>query len=204
MRYTDLLEEQAKQITVVYGGRFQPMHAGHYALYSKLAQEFGADNVFIATMFGKKQQAAHAAGNYGSDPFTFEEKAYIIKKMFGISNVVNTSPYQPDLSKMGRNPETSAVVLAFSAKDAGRLKTGGVLHPMPQDKKSLETYFENGSTHRAYIKEMPIEKGGMSATDFRTAMASNSPAEEKQKTFVEFFGKFDQEIFDFIEERVSK
>lgn len=205
MRYNDLIsEDKTKNVTVVYGGRFQPMHSGHFALYNKLANQFGKENVFIATMFGKKQQAAHGAGNYSEDPFTFEEKAKIIQKMFGISNVVNTSPYQPDLSAMGRDPAKTAVIMAFSAKDAGRLKTGGVLHTLPSDTSSLETYHENGSVNRAYILEMPIEQGGMSATDFRATMASNKSPEDKQKVFTKFFGKFDQQVFDFIEGRVTK
>ena len=57
MRYYDILKEgTTDQITVFYGGRFQPMHKGHYSLYLKLVREYGADNVFIATTFGKKQQ----------------------------------------------------------------------------------------------------------------------------------------------------
>ena len=206
MRYTDLLTEaQAKQITVVYGGRFQPMHQGHFSLYKKLVQRFGEENVVIATMLSKAAQAQQASGDYTKDPFTFKEKTYIMRKMFGITRVMDTSPYRPDISQAGRSPENSAVVLVFSAKDAGRLKGSATIHPLPQSFKvdSLEAYMEDGNIKRAYLLEMPIEKGGMSATDFRTVMASDSPAEEKQETFVEFFGKFDQEIFDFIEGRLK-
>ncbi|NCW62658.1 MAG: hypothetical protein EBW04_00735, partial [Betaproteobacteria bacterium] len=79
MRYSDLLmEATTDKVTVFYGGRFQPMHKGHFGLYSKLVQRFGADNVFIATTFGQKQQAMHGSGDYSTDPFTFEEKASIM------------------------------------------------------------------------------------------------------------------------------
>lgn len=195
------LTESVENVAVFYGGRFQPMHQGHFALYKRLVSQFGADNVFIATTFGKKQQAMHSAGDYSTDPFTFEEKAYIASKMFGIpeNHIVNTMPYRPDVTMVGRNPETTATVLAFSEKDAGRLKAGGALQPYPKDGAELEST----ASGRAYFLSMPIEAGGMSATDFRTVMASDAPAEEKQKTFQQFFGKFDQEIFNFIQERLT-
>lgn len=206
MRYSDIIltEAQAKQITVVYGGRFQPMHAGHNSLYQKLTQRFGKDNVFVATTVSKEAQTQQKAGNFSKDPFTFEEKTYIAKKMFGIQNIVQTSPYRPELDKMGRDPNTSGVVLVFSEKDAGRLKSSPSIHPLPKDLNSMEAYYEDGNMKRAYILEMPIEEGGMSATDFRKDM-SNSELDdnEKQNTFVKFFEKFDQEIFDFIKERLS-
>lgn len=202
MRYYDILKEgTTDQITVFYGGRFQPMHKGHYSLYLKLVREYGADNVFIATTFGKKQQKMHGGGNYSTDPFNFNEKQMIISKMFGISksHIIDTLPYRPDLAKAGKDPSKTATVLAVSAKDADRLIGGGVLAPLPKDTATLQTTDEN----RAYFTILPVEEGGMSATDFRQVMASNVPTEEKQNTFVQFFGKFDEEIFNFIEERLA-
>ena len=38
-----------KKTIVVYSGRFQPFHRGHYASYKKLVSKFGADNVYIST-----------------------------------------------------------------------------------------------------------------------------------------------------------
>jgi hypothetical protein len=207
MRINDIIKESiqllesVENVAVFYGGRFQPMHQGHFALYKRLVSQFGADNVFIATTFGQKQQAMHQAGDFSTDPFTFKEKAYIASKMFGIpqDHIVNTQPYRPDLSLIGRDPATTATVLAFSEKDAGRLKAGGALAPYPRDGGELEST----ASGRAYFLAMPIEAGGMSATDFRKAMASDAPEQEKIKTFQQFFGKFDQEIFNFIQERLT-
>jgi hypothetical protein len=201
MRINDIILESVNNVAVFYGGRFQPMHQGHFALYKKLASQFGADNVFIATTFGQKQQAMHAAGNYETDPFTFQEKAYIAHKMFGIpqNHIVNTQPYRPDLKLVGRDPETTATVLAFSEKDAGRLKAGGALAPYPSDGSNLQPAAED----RAYFLSMPIEAGGMSATDFRKVMASDADDAKKKQTFQQFFGKFDQEVFDFIQQRLQ-
>ena len=142
MRISDILmEATTDNVTVFYGGRFQPMHKGHYSLYKQLTAKFGSSNVFIATTFGKNQQEMHAAGNYSTDPFTFEEKAEIAYTMFDIpsGHIVNTLPYTPDVTLVGRNPETTAVVLVFSEKDAGRLKAGGALAPLPDDTNNLGT-----------------------------------------------------------------
>lgn len=202
MRYTDLLNEATTdQVTVFYGGRFQPMHKGHYALYKQLGSQFGASNVFIATTFGAKQQAMHSKGDFSTDPFTFEEKAKIASQMFNIptDRFVNTQPYRPDVTLVGRTKSNTATVLAFSDKDAGRLNSGGVLQELPDDRANLQTEDEN----RVYFVTMPVNEGGMSATDFRQVMASEQPVEEKQKLFTQFFGKFDTDIFNFIEERVK-
>jgi len=193
-------EATAKDIAVFYGGRFQPMHQGHYQLYQQLTNKFGSDNVYIATTFGQKQQKMHATGDYSSDPFTFEEKTQIASRMFNINPgvFVNTQPYRPDLSKVGRNPDSTAVILAFSEKDAGRLSTGNALRELPQDLSTLEP----ASSGIAYFVTMPVNQGGMSATDFRKIMAT-ADDQQKHDAFIKFFGKFDPAVFNFIQERLT-
>jgi cyanate lyase len=202
MRFYEIINEGvAQQISVFYGGRFQPIHAGHFSLYKKLVNKFGVDNVFISTMFGKKQQSMHAKADYSTDPFTFEEKSYIMTKMFGIpqNHIINTSPYRPDISLVGRNAEETAVVLAFSDKDRGRLTAGNVFQELPNDGTELTTV----SDGTVYFVTMPVEQGGMSATDFRNAITSDMSPEEKKEVFIRFFGKYDEEIFNFIADRLS-
>lgn len=203
MRYHDLItESMTDRVTVFYGGRFQPMHQGHFALYRKLVSRFGADNVFIATTFSKDAQKQHMAGDYSKNPFSFDEKAAIISKMFGIpaKHILNTSPYRPNVELAGRKPNETAVVLAFSEKDDDRLMSGGALAPLPDAHGELQAADEN----RAYFVKMPVEAGGMSATDFRNVMSSDADQREKAKVFQQFFGKFDQEIFNFIESRLKQ
>lgn len=201
MRILDIImEATTDNVTVFYGGRFQPMHKGHYALYSKLVNKFGKDNVFIASTFSKEAQTQHAAGNFSKNPFTFDEKKSIMAKMFNIpaSNIVQTNPYRPDVTLTGRSPDKTAVVLVFSEKDAGRLKSGGYLAPLPDSTRGLQTV----SDERAYYLAMPIEQGGMSATDFRETMTGDDEDKKKQ-SFQEFFGKYDDHIFKFIEDRLN-
>lgn len=193
--------ESATDIAVFYGGRFQPMHQGHYQLYQNLVSEFGADHVFIATMFGKKQREQHLVDDYSTDPFTFREKTKIMSVMFGIPDaaIVNTSPYRPDLSKIGKSPADTAVVLAFSDKDAGRLKPSRTLQPMPESRDQMKPLAFGVS----YYVTMPSNMDSMSATDFRDAMASHEMSDqEKREVFKKFFGKFNQKLFDITKTRL--
>jgi hypothetical protein len=202
MRICEVIAEAtANNIAVFYGGRFQPMHQGHYQLYQQLVKRFGAGNVFIATTFGQKQQKMHTSRDYSTDPFTFAEKTKIASQMFGINPgvFVDTQPYKPDLSKIGRDPNNTAVILAFSEKDAGRLREGGALRELPDDLNQLEP----ASSKVSYFVSMPVNQGGMSATDFRKIMASQADAQEKRAAFTRFFGTFDQQVFNFIQERLT-
>jgi len=193
MRYANLTEDIAKDIAVFYGGRFQPMHKGHHKVYMDLVEQFGSANVFIATTVSK-------TATPDRDPFTFDEKAMIANKMFNIpqSNILNTQPYRPDVKLTGKNPDNTAVVLVFSAKDAGRLKRGGFL----RDYKSGEDMVP--SDQGAYILEVGIQEGGMSATDFRSGMKNESLNEnQKMMIFRDFFGSVNKQVFDFIKDRLN-
>ena len=77
------------QTIVVYGGRFQPFHKGHYAAYARLVSDFGKGNVYIGT-----------SNDMSSDksPFSFKEKKEIATKMFGVPAsmfVKVNNPYRP-------------------------------------------------------------------------------------------------------------
>ena len=40
-----IIESTQLRPVVIYGGKFQPFHKGHYEIYEKLVKEFGKDNV---------------------------------------------------------------------------------------------------------------------------------------------------------------
>ena len=193
MRYAQLTEDIAKVIAVFYGGRFQPMHKGHNKVYMNLVEQFGSSNVFIATTVSKTATPER-------DPFSFDEKKMIMNTMFGIpeKQVVQTQPYRPDVSLTGKDPDNTAVVLVFSAKDAGRLKRGGFLKDYVAGAEMVP------SDQGAYILEVGIQEGGMSATDFRTAMKSDSLDEnQKMMQFREFFGSINPDMFKFIKDKLD-
>lgn len=188
MRYTQLVESTAKDIAVFYGGRFQPIHSGHYQVYRDLVNRFGANNVFIATTYAKSATA-------DKDPFSFVEKQQIMNRMFGIpqNRIINTQPYRPDVSLTGKDPSTTATILVYSEKDAGRLQYGGFLRPY---KDGVELV---SSDEGAYVYIVDVKDDGRSATTFRDAMRSeNFNDEEKKRIFKDFFGKFDPEMYKFI------
>ena len=70
---------------------------------------------------------------------------------------------------------------------------------MPDDTTKLQTADEN----RVYFVTMPVNEGGMSATDFRQTMASEKPRAEKEKVFKQFFGSMNDRVFNFIEKRLT-
>ncbi len=199
MRFSEITEAIADNVVVFYGGRFQPMHIAHKQVYQHLVDKFGAANVFIATTFSQKAQKAHAMKDFSSDPFTFDEKKSIMSTMHGIpaNRIINTNPYRPDPNLIGRNPESTAVVIVYSAKDAGRLSTTGSLQPYKDGDLQPTTEVP------AYVYVAPEMEGGMSASNFRSAMSSDSDESAKQKVFQQFFGKFDKKVFDFINGRLN-
>ena len=193
MKYAQLTEDVASDVAVFYGGRFQPMHKGHHKVYMDLVEQFGSANVFIATTVSKTATPER-------DPFTFDEKKMIMGSMFGIpaDKVVQTQPYRPDVTMTGKDPNNTAVVLVFSAKDAGRLKRGGFLRDYEPGAEMVP------SDQGAYIYEVPIQEGGMSATDFRTVMKNESLNDnQKMMQFREFFGSVNPKMFAFIKDKLN-
>ena len=193
MRYVQLTEDVATDIAVFYGGRFQPMHKGHHKVYMDLVEQFGSSNVFIATTIAKNATPE-------KDPFSYEEKTGIMQNMFGIpaKQIVQTSPYRPDVSLTGKNPANTAIVLVFSAKDAGRLKGGNYLRDYEPGAEMVP------GDQAGYILEVPIQEGGMSATDFRDAMKNDSLNDnQKMMKFREFFGSINQQVYEFIKGKLN-
>jgi hypothetical protein len=192
VRYSQLIESTATDIAVFYGGRFQPMHSGHHQVYMDLVNKFGSDNVFIATTVSKNATPE-------KDPFSFDEKKYLMTRMFGIpeNKILNTQPYKPDIAATGKDPNNTAVLLVFSEKDAGRLKTGGYLR-MYKDGEELVSSDEAG-----YIYTVPIKDDGRSATTFRNTMRLDVDERKKQEVFKDFFGSFNREVYQFVLDKLN-
>jgi len=192
MRFSQLIEADATDIAVFYGGRFQPMHSGHHQVYMDLVDKFGSENVFIATTVSKTASPE-------KDPFSFDEKKKIMTDMFGIptDKVLQTQPYKPDIRMTGKDPNNTAVLLVFSEKDAGRLKTGGYLR-MYKDGEQLVSSDEAG-----YIYTVPVKDDGRSATTFRNAMRMDIDDAKKREVFADFFGNFNEEVYQFVLDKLN-
>ena len=60
------------------------------------------------------------------------------------------------------------------------------------------------SDDRAYVYVAPEMQGGMSASDFRSAMSDpNNTDQAKAQVFKKFFGKFDDGVYNFINGRLN-
>jgi hypothetical protein len=173
---------------VIYSGRFQPFHKGHYAAYEKLVSKFGKNNVYIAT--------SNKTDNDKS-PFNFKEKVIIMGKMFGIppSKIVQVAnPYSPKevLSKF--DGKTTQYIAAVGEKDANRLQGK---YFKPYNGKAGYGYDEIGYT---YI--VPPESNPISGTDVRRGLGGDE--ETAKKFFTKAYPKFDKDIFKMITKKLNE
>ena len=183
----DIINEVDKpevtKTVVVYSGRFQPFHKGHYASYQKLVSKFGTDSVFIGT-------SNDTSGP--KSPFNFKEKKKIATTMFGIPSnrfVQIKNPYKPVeiLSKF--DGQTTQYIAAVGEKDADRLK-GNYFKPY----KGKQGY---GYDEIGYVYATPAEPNPISGTDVRNNLGSGDEKKAK-KFFLTAYPKFDKSIFDLI------
>jgi hypothetical protein len=189
MNLKEVDKPEVKKTVVVYSGRFQPFHSGHYISYLKLAKKFGKDNVYIGT-------SNDTSG--AKSPFNFDEKVKIMTTMFGVpSDKIEQvrNPYAPKeiLSKF--DGKTTAYIAAVGEKDSNRLSGK---YFKPYNGKTGYGYDEIG-----YVYPVPSEKNPISGTDVRSWLG-NGDEEEKKKGFLKAYPKFDKEIFNMITGKLNE
>ena len=185
-----ILTENINKKVVVYAGRFQPFHKGHYATYQNLVKEFGKDNVYIGT--------SDKTDNIKS-PFKFKEKKEIMMKMFGISSnkiVQIKNPYAPTEIVSKFDKSTTAFITVVGEKDRYRLK-GKYFQPYHPDK------IEKGYEEVGYVYVAPAQSNPISGTDVRNWLSKGSE-EERKDGFKKAYGKFDPKIFKLVSDRLYK
>lgn len=132
---------------VIYPGRFHPFHLGHKASYDWLTNQFGENNVYIASSNVQDPE---------TNPFSFSDKSTMMTKL-GITpgRIVNVkNPYQAkEITSTLSDEEkaNTALVFAVSAKDAERFNfapkkdgTPGYLQPVPDNKKLMKPMTKHG------------------------------------------------------------
>src|SRR5210317_1653936 len=172
---------------VVYAGRFQPFHKGHYATYSHLVKKFGKNNVYIGT--------SNKTDNNKS-PFNFKEKVMIITKMFGIpkNKIFQVkNPYVPTEVLKKFDKDTTAFITVVGKKDAGRLGSGGKFFTPYKDNLDFEGYEDKG-----YVYIAPQQSNPISGTEVRNGLSACSDEDKKDFFSKRAYPKFDKKIFDFI------
>ncbi len=186
-----ILGEAAKmdKVVVVYSGRFQPFHKGHYATYDHLVKKFGRDSVYIGT--------SDVTDNKKS-PFGFKEKKAIMQKMFGIPSnkiVQIKNPYAPEEILNKFDSDTTGFITVVGEKDSSRLSGK---YFTPYKGKVEEPYLNKG-----YVYAAPAQPNAISGTDVRYWLSSGSEAERK-KNFTKAYPKFDDQIFKMITLKLKK
>ena len=180
----------------VYSGRFQPFGRHHFAAYKQLQAVTGA-NTYIATSDVTDTEKS---------PFNFAEKRAIIMK-YGIpgNRVVKTrSPYNPEEVLSKYDPKTTALVVIFGAKDAGRLEGTGKYYKPFESARNLEGYKDRGYYIVAQHESVKIGGKELSGTQIRKFLGSHKiDNEKKKKLFKGIFGWYDPHLFNVITKKVG-
>lgn len=199
-----ILEASKLRPVCIYGGKFQPFHAGHFEIYEKLVEEFGRENVFISTSDINKSRLKQKS--YSENHiFTFDEKLLILEKMFGIPKkqviCAARTPFLPSWKEIPFEWPTYAYITVCGMKDQGRfdfLSKNGT--QVEEYKPGME--LQSCETHKYYYM-LENEKIHLSATKVRNFFRDTNDEEAKKKFFEEAFGKFDQEIYELVDKRIN-
>ena len=180
-----LLEKAAliDNVIVVYSGRFQPFHKGHYATYENLVRKFGKDSVYIGTSNVTDSKKS---------PFNFKEKKAIMMQMFGIpsSKIVNIkNPYAPEEILKKYDSDTTGLIVVVGEKDQNRL-SGKYFTP-------YKGKVEQGYLDKGYVYASPAQSNPISGTDVRYWLSAGS-SDDRKKNFTKAYPKFDSQIFKLI------
>ena len=180
---------EVKKTVVIYAGRFQPFHKGHFDAYSRLCSKFGSGNVYIGTSDDQSGPKS---------PFGFKEKKEIATTMFGIPSskfIKVNNPYRPVEILKKFDGKTTAYIAAVGEKDADRLQGK---YFKPYKNKTGYGYDEIG-----YVYPVPAEANPISGTDVRKGLGSNDK-EKAKKFFLKAYPKFDKDIFKMITTKLNE
>lgn len=199
------LFEATRNLVVIYGGRFQPFHKGHRAVYDYLVKHYGRDAVWITT--SNKQELPKS-------PFSFADKAYFMQ-MQGIpmDRVVETSqPYRaPELTQQF-DPANTVLLIALSEKDMAddpRFKTGykkdgnpTYFQPMPKNLAQAAGMDQHGYLVVAPTVTFTVLGQPMrSATEVR-AQYAQADQETRKKIIADLFGRWTAEAEDIMNSKL--
>lgn len=199
-----ILENSQLRPVVIYGGKFQPFHAGHYEIYQKLVKEFGKDNVFISTQdinTSKLNNSTYTENHI----FSFDEKRKILEKMFNIPKkqvmLTKRSPYLPSWKEIPIEGSDYALITVCGEKDRERFNSLGNDETIVKEYKPSEK-LQSCLNHKYYYI-LDNENIHLSATEVRDFFRDNHSEAEKKDFFKKAFGKYNQEIYDLVNKRIN-
>ena len=189
------------KVCVVYGGRFQPFHKGHWMVYRWLCKKFDADNVWIAT--SNKTNFDSSKGDVS--PFNFKEKQELMVTLYGIKPrrvVQSNNPAFAPKEVWGLYKGYKLVyVAAVGEKDLERYKSSNFFSKFPGDLKPTSGLGELNTldTKKGYYVTVPSMSDGTSGTTVREAILAVKDDEKAvEKVFRKYFGEYDHVIADMV------
>jgi len=216
MLIQQLLERLERKLpAVIYGGRFQPFHRGHFAVYKHLCKVFGADSVWIAT--SNKVNFDEAKGDVS--PLTFEERKEVMVRLYGIDSDHVVQCKNPTFSpaevlKLYKGP--TVCVMAVGSKDTDRYQSAKYFERYPTTSHGKPLPFErvedrlntiSGEDATMYYIASDSHVGHLSGTKIRDALikAAKDKKDDKIKSlFRDFFGKYDERIAELLFSKLSQ
>ena len=189
-----------ENVVAIYPGRFQPMGRHHAEAFKWLQNQFGEENVYIAT--SNKVDPPKS-------PLNFEEKKQAMLA-HGIpeSQIVQVkNPYKAEEILGSYNPETTAVAFMVGQKDmredprfrVGEKKRGGPTYfqEFESNVKNLRPFGEHGYLVVAPHISLDIAGfGEMCGTTCRAALADGD-----EQLFANVMGFFDEDLFNLFKEK---
>lgn len=210
MKISTLLEER-KLLAVVYGGRFQPFHKGHYAVYQELCKAFGEGAVWIAT----SNKTNFDPGEGDVSPFTFDEKLELMVQLFGISpekviKCKNPAFAPKEILELYKAP--TVCVMVAGDKDIDRYSKSKMYKQYPS-KVNKPVPFAQAMTHLQTTTSEPPQfyytisharNGSQSGTSIRSAFQAAGDDEGKQiAAFKKFYGKLNDDMLDLLVSKIQ-
>ena len=194
MKLNQILETiESKRLVVVYGGRFEPFHQGHFSAYKWLCKKFGEENVWIAT--SNKTNFNPANGEIS--PFTFKEKKEIMVALYDINprRIIQCKnpAFKPSEIFNLYKGFPIIYITAVGKKDEERYRTGTFYKPLPRpfvlkDAEMLSTLDDDVG----YYVDVPMTKN-ISGTEVRAALKA-AKGDDRETYFKKYFGKYDSMI----------
>ena len=196
------------RVIVIYPGRFHPWHIGHKRVYDWIVNKFGKSNVFITT--------TDVTDNIKS-PFSFEEKKKMMEltgvpsdKIIQVKNNYNLSSVS---EKVSMDVNSDIILFVVSKKDMDvepRFKSftkkdgsPSYLQLLPKSNVELQPAMKHGYIISVNVNTFEVMgKPITSATELREMFKSLTD-EQKQKYMIDLFGKFDKDVLDIFNSKLS-
>jgi cytidyltransferase-like protein len=208
-----LFEQKENMLAVVYGGRFQPFHKGHYAVYKHLCKMFGTSKVWIAT----SDKVNMNPDNGDISPLNFEERKEVMIRMFGIDpeHIIKCkNPAFAPVEILEKYKGPTSCVMAVGKKDVDRYAHSSFYEEYPMKGGSPVPFssidhesLDDEETAKMYYLPMGDQAGSMSGTKARKLMAKlslDTPEKERKEVFKEIFGSYDDLTYQLLVSKMSQ